>query len=110
MVELGDLWAGEARKLLLTFAVPADAGLGLAEIAELELRYVALPDFAEQTVTIPSTSTSCRATRPRAASPTRRSAPSSSTSRSRTPSAGPPRRSGAVTPAPPRRSAAPRPP
>ena len=35
------------------FAVPAKAALGLAQIAELELRYVALPDFAEQTVTIP---------------------------------------------------------
>jgi len=53
MAELGDLWAGEERKLLLTFAVPAMASLGLAQIAELELRYVALPEFAEQTVTIP---------------------------------------------------------
>lgn len=53
MVELGDLWAGEERKLLLTFAVPAMAALGLAQIAALELRYVALPEFAEQTVTIP---------------------------------------------------------
>jgi Ca-activated chloride channel family protein len=53
MVELGDLWAGEERKLVLTFAVPAKSGLGLAQVAELELRYVALPDFAEQTVSIP---------------------------------------------------------
>lgn len=53
MVELGDLWAGEERKLVLTFAVPAKPALGLAQIAELELRYVALPDFAEQTVTLP---------------------------------------------------------
>ena len=53
MIELGDLWAGEERKLVLTFAVPAKTGLGLAQIAELELRYVALPDFAEQTVSIP---------------------------------------------------------
>ncbi len=52
MVELGDLWAGEERKLVLTFAVPAKAELGLARIAELELRYVELPSFAEQTVTI----------------------------------------------------------
>jgi Ca-activated chloride channel family protein len=52
MVELGDLWAGEERKLVLTFAVPAKTALGLAQIAELELRYVALPEFAEQTVTI----------------------------------------------------------
>lgn len=52
MVELGDLWAGEERKLVLTFAVPAKAALGLARIAEIELRYVMVPGFAEQTVTI----------------------------------------------------------
>lgn len=52
MVELGDLWAGEERKLVLTFAVPAKAALGLARVAELELRYVELPGLAEQTVTI----------------------------------------------------------
>ena len=40
MIELGDLWAGEERKLVLSFAVPALPGLGLAEIASLELRYV----------------------------------------------------------------------
>jgi Ca-activated chloride channel family protein len=28
-------------------------GLGLAQIAELEVRYVALPDMAEQTITLP---------------------------------------------------------
>jgi Ca-activated chloride channel family protein len=53
MVELGDLWAGEARKLVLSFAVPALPGLGLAEIASLELRYVTLPAFAEETITLP---------------------------------------------------------
>lgn len=53
MVELGDLWAGEQRKLVVSFAVPAKAALGLAQIAELEIRYVALPDFVEQTVTLP---------------------------------------------------------
>ncbi|MEA2155727.1 MAG: Ca-activated chloride channel [Solirubrobacteraceae bacterium] len=53
MVELGDLWAGEQRKLVLTFNVPAKTELGLAQIAELELRYVMLPAFAEQTITIP---------------------------------------------------------
>jgi Ca-activated chloride channel family protein len=53
MVEAGDLWAGEERTLLLTFAVPAKPALGLARIAELELRYVALPALEEQTVTIP---------------------------------------------------------
>jgi Ca-activated chloride channel family protein len=53
MVELGDLWAGEQRKLVVSFAVPAKAALGLVQIAELEIRYVALPDFVEQTVTLP---------------------------------------------------------
>ncbi len=55
MIELGDLWAGEARKLVLSFAVPALPGLGLAEIATLELRYVTLPAFAEETITLPLT-------------------------------------------------------
>jgi Ca-activated chloride channel family protein len=55
MIELGDLWAGETRRLVLTFAVPALSGLGLAEIASLELRYVTLPVFSEETVTLPLT-------------------------------------------------------
>jgi Ca-activated chloride channel family protein len=55
MIELGDLWARESRKLVLSFAVPALPGLGLAEIASLELRYVALPAFAEETITLPLT-------------------------------------------------------
>lgn len=29
------------------------AGLGLAQIAELELRYVTVPEFTEETVTVP---------------------------------------------------------
>ena len=53
MVELGDLWAGEERKLLLGLGVPAIAALGLAQIATLELRYVTLPELSEQTVTLP---------------------------------------------------------
>lgn len=53
MVELGDLWASEQRKLVLTFKVPAMTALGLAEIARVELRYVAVPAFVEQTITVP---------------------------------------------------------
>jgi Ca-activated chloride channel family protein len=53
MVELGDLWAGEQRRLLLGLGVPAIATLGLAQVASLELRYVALPDLSEQTITLP---------------------------------------------------------
>jgi Ca-activated chloride channel family protein len=53
MVELGDLWAGEQRRLLLGLTVPSIATLGLAQVATLELRYVALPDLSEQVVTLP---------------------------------------------------------
>ncbi len=53
MIELGDLWAGEQRTLLIGLHVPAMPGLGLAEIATLELRYVALPNMVEETVTLP---------------------------------------------------------
>lgn len=53
MIELGDLWAGEQRRIVLTLGVPAMPALGLAQVAELELRSVTLPAFAEQTVTLP---------------------------------------------------------
>ena len=53
MVELGDLWAGESRTLLVGLGVPAIAELGLAQIASLELRYVTLPALVEETVTMP---------------------------------------------------------
>jgi Ca-activated chloride channel family protein len=53
MAEVGDLWAGERRTLLISLAVPARLELGLAQVAELELRYVTLPELAEQTITIP---------------------------------------------------------
>lgn len=51
MLELGDLWAGEHRKLVLSLKVPAKAALGLAPIATVELRHVALPSLTEQTLT-----------------------------------------------------------
>src|SRR4051794_6551956 len=53
MVELGDLWAGETRKLLLRFRVPAMPALGLATVAELTLQYVELPSLDTHTVTLP---------------------------------------------------------
>jgi Ca-activated chloride channel family protein len=53
MVELGGFWAGEERKLLLTFDVPGLPSLGLAEVASLELRYVDVAGLKEQLVTIP---------------------------------------------------------
>ena len=53
LVELGSFYSGETRKLILTFDVPGIAALGLAEIASLEFRYVALPALEQQTVTVP---------------------------------------------------------
>jgi Ca-activated chloride channel family protein len=53
LVELGSFYSGEARKLVLTFDVPATPALGLTEIASLELTYVALPALEQHTVTVP---------------------------------------------------------
>lgn len=53
MVEVGDFYSDERRKLLIRLAVPAMAGLGLATVASLELRYVELPSLIEQVVTLP---------------------------------------------------------
>lgn len=53
MIELGDLYSEEARKILLKFKVPALAGLGLAKIATLELAYVELPGLLEHVAALP---------------------------------------------------------
>lgn len=53
LLELGDFYSGEERKLLVTFGVPAMAALGLAQIAELVLTYVSTPDLVTHTVTLP---------------------------------------------------------
>lgn len=53
MIELGDFYAGEQRSLVLEFTVPACAALGLATVANLELRYVQLPELVEHAVTVP---------------------------------------------------------
>lgn len=53
MIELGDLYAEEARMVLLKFGVPAMAALGLAKVASLELAYVELPGLVEHTATVP---------------------------------------------------------
>lgn len=53
MIDLGDFYSDEHRKLLLKFSVPAMAALGLAQIATLELRYVELPGLVEQVVSLP---------------------------------------------------------
>ena len=53
MVELGDFYSGEQRKLLLTIDVPAMAALGLAQVCELELQWVDIAALDSHTVTIP---------------------------------------------------------
>ncbi|MFF0710989.1 vWA domain-containing protein [Gordonia sputi] len=54
-IELGDLYGSEARKLLLKLAVDGMSGLGVAQIAELDLRYVESATLTEHTVTLPVT-------------------------------------------------------
>lgn len=53
VVELGDLYAGETRRLSLRFVVPGMGALGLAQIAELVIGFVSLPELKQHTVTIP---------------------------------------------------------
>ena len=53
VVPLGDLYAGEERQLLLHFPVPALAALGLHQLAQIAIEYVAMPDLLQQVVTWP---------------------------------------------------------
>lgn len=53
IVELGDFYAGETRRVVLTFGVPAMAALGLAQVAAVTLTWVEIPTLEEHTVTIP---------------------------------------------------------
>lgn len=53
MIELGDLYADEQRKLLLRLGIDSLSALGLTQIARLELQYVEMPDLVEHTVTVP---------------------------------------------------------
>ena len=53
MVELGGFHSGEERKLLLGFEVPRMSGLGLAQIAAIELQYVELPSLTTHAVSLP---------------------------------------------------------
>ncbi len=52
-MELGDFYADETRRLVLTLDVPARASLGVAEIAQLVVRYVELPALIEHVATLP---------------------------------------------------------
>jgi Ca-activated chloride channel homolog len=53
VVNLGDLYGGEERQVLVTLGVPALASVGTATVAELELAYTSLPDLELHTVTLP---------------------------------------------------------
>ena len=50
MVELGDFYAGDTRRILLGLEIP---GRGAATICELELRWVDLASMTEKVATIP---------------------------------------------------------
>lgn len=53
MIELGQLYAAEERKVVLTLDVPAMPALGLTQVAEIELAWVELPSLESHTVTVP---------------------------------------------------------
>jgi len=53
VIPVGDLYAGERRELLVQFAVPAVASLGLTTLATLAFDYVALPALEAQSITWP---------------------------------------------------------
>jgi Ca-activated chloride channel family protein len=54
-IELGDLYAQEARKVLLKLKVPALPALGLAQVATLEVAYVEVAGLVEHVHTLPLT-------------------------------------------------------
>jgi Ca-activated chloride channel family protein len=53
LVELGDFYGDETRRIVLTVEVPGRRELGLVSIADLEFRYVELPALVEHTVKLP---------------------------------------------------------
>ena len=53
LVELGSFYAGETRRLVMTFDVPGVHTLGLAEIAKLDFSWVELPALVQHSVTVP---------------------------------------------------------
>ncbi len=52
-IELGAFYAGEVRRLVITFDVPRIATLGLAQIADLDFTWVELPALVQHSVTVP---------------------------------------------------------
>jgi Ca-activated chloride channel family protein len=55
IAQLGDLYQGESRRLLIQLNIPAMAALGLATVAEVAVRYTELPDLVEHVITLPVT-------------------------------------------------------
>jgi Ca-activated chloride channel family protein len=53
LVELGGFFAGEVRRMVLTFDIPGIQALGLAEVATLEFTWVELPGLIQQSVRVP---------------------------------------------------------
>ncbi len=53
LIELGEFYADERRRVLLTFDVPALAALGLATVAHLRLTWVELPGLVQHDVDLP---------------------------------------------------------
>lgn len=55
VAQLGDLYQGESRRLLIQLDIPAMAALGLATVAEVVVRYTELPDLVAHLITLPVT-------------------------------------------------------
>ena len=55
VINVGDLYAGEERKLLITFNVPAVAELGTCTIADISIDFTTVEDLAEHHVELPLT-------------------------------------------------------
>jgi Ca-activated chloride channel family protein len=53
LVELGSFYAGQTRRLVITFDVPGVATLGVTEIAGLDFSWVELPSLVQRSVTVP---------------------------------------------------------
>jgi len=53
MTDIGDLYAGERRRVVVAFDVPGIGSLGMVQVAELAFTYTALPALEQHTVTVP---------------------------------------------------------
>ena len=53
VAELGDFYADEERRVVMAVSVPAKAGLGLAQVCEIELRWTDADTLESHTVTVP---------------------------------------------------------